>query len=308
MKILLLLMLSILGLNSVASPDCDYDFSISNVALMITENSQIVERNIIVSRGQNSPNGRCAIYRVFFGKGAANSYTRRAYSSSGQFVNYNLHRASNQTGVLKDFSDAININEFIEGEAPSKNTNYLSKYYAFVPGFLNNSIPRGIYSDNVQVSIYGFNQNSQNYNFEETTGLTVFFYVPTRLQISLVDEGDSFNANSTTKVLDFGLLQKNQQRGADLRVVSNSSYKVNLSSANGGKLKGPGTSVIHYGLKVNGSNVALPSSSTSIQIGAGSITSEEGDRFNLKFQILDETRNLQSGNYQDNLIITAIAN
>ena len=307
MKRILGIMSLLLSFTAWADPECEYRLSLSNATVQVTEASQVVELSASLYRGRDSSSSsRCDNYRIFFSKGLANSYQRRAYTILSQYMNYNLHRTNNQIGVLKDFGDAINVNEFLEGTSPNRSTTYTEKFYVAVPG-LSSTISKGIYVDNIQASVYAYKPSSGKYLYEDSASLTVYFFIPSNIDISLIDEGGTFDVSSTSKVIDFGNLEKGQQKGVDLRVVSNSSYKVRLSSANGSKLKGPGTSVVNYSLKVNGGSVSLPANS-AIEIGSGWATTNAGDKYNLKFQILDETKNLQSGLYQDNITITAIAN
>ena len=300
---------ALFSLNLMADPVCDYHFDLSNAVVLIEESSQVIQKDMEIWRGQNSPNGRCDRYRVFFSKGLANSYQRRAYNGFGHYVNYNLHSNINQTGVLKDSGDAVNNNEFLHGKAPEKYTHYTQSFFISVPGLETTLVRSGTYMDIVQVTIFGFNNNSGNYNFEETDNFIVLLYIPKRVQISLVDEGGVFDSSSTSKVLDLGLISQGQVRGADLRVVSNSSYQVKISSQNNGQLKQSQGDTINYSLKVNGGNVALSGSSTGpVTIGNGDLTSSAGDLFNLKFTILETTNQKSAGMYQDVLTITAIAN
>lgn len=296
-------------LSAMADPECDYHFQVGNATLEIMDNSQVVQQNLTVNRGKNSPDGRCKLYRVFFSKGLANNYQRKAFSDNGSSINYNLHQAINQSGILKDFGDAVTSNEFIEGQAPEKNTNYLNHFFVSVPGLAGNVIRSGIYSDNIQISIYGFNENSGNYLFEETGTLTVLFFVSKKLQVSLLDEGGAFDPSSTSKVLDFGYLTQNAEKAADLRVLSNGPYQIKISSQNNGRLKLAAGDTISYSLKVNNTNVALSGTSSSpVAIGSGTTTTNAGDKFNLKVRITEGTQNKSAGQYQDILTITAIAN
>ena len=309
MKKLVLIFLMSMPLLSMADPECDYHFDLSNAVILIEETSQVVQKDMEIWRGQNSPSGRCGLYRVFFSKGLANSYQRRAYNISGNYLNYNLHSNINQSGILKDLGDAVTNNEFLHGEAPEKHNHYSKSFFISMPGLSTTLVRSGTYLDIVQVTIYGYNENSGNYNFEEADYFTLLFHIPKRIQISLIDEGGAFDSSSTSKVLDFGLLAQGQVRGADLRVVSNASYQVNISSQNNGKLKMNQGDTINYSLKVNGSNVPLAGSSTApVLIGTGDLTTAAGDLFNLKFNILESTNYKSAGLYQDVLTITAIAN
>ena len=294
---------------SIAAPDCDYHFQLSNATVEVLEDSQVILQNILVNRGQNSPSGRCGLYRIYFSKGFSNSYQRRAFSLYGSSINYNLHENINQSGVLKDEGDAVNSNEFLQGSAPNKHTTYNKNFYISTPGVLDNASRSGTYYDILQVRIYGYNQSSGNYLFEESDTFTVVFYVPKKIQISLLDEGGVFDPSSTSKVLDFGILSQNQEKGADLRVLANGSYQIKVSSVNNGKLKLSQGDTIAYSLKVNNSPVSLlNSASAPVSIGSGNATQSGGDKFNLKVRITESTTHKSAGMYQDVLTITAIAN
>lgn len=307
MKFLILGLFTCWSLFTFAA-ECDYHFSLSNATIQIEDSAQVVQQNFSVNRGQNSPDGRCKLYRIFFSKGLANSYQRKAFTVLGTSLDYNLHQSINQAGTLKEFADAVASNEFIEGSAPDKFTNYSNRFFVAAPGQNNNIILAGTYVDVVQVSLYGYNENSGNYLFEETNNLTVLFLVAKKVQLSLIDEGGAFDASSTTKALDFGLMTQNQEKGVDLRVLSNGSYQLKLSSLNNGKMV-LGTESVQYALKVNGVNVSLSNSSgTPVAIGSGSNTSQAGDLYNMKVKINENVANKGAGLYQDVITITAIAN
>lgn len=294
---------------SFAAPECDYHFQISNATVEVLEDSQVILQNILVNRGPNSPNGRCDSYRIFFSKGQSNNYQRRAFNLLGSSINYNLHENINQSGALKDEGDAVNSNEFLQGSAPNKHTTYNKSFYISTPGLLDNASRSGTYYDILQVRIYGYNPSSNNYLFEASDTFTVVFYVPKKIQISLLDEGEAFDASSTSKVLDFGILSQNQEKGADLRVIANGPYQIKVSSLNNGNLKLSQGDTIAYSLKVNNSPVSLlNSASAPVSIGSGDATPSSGDKYGLKIKITESTTNKSAGMYQDVLTITAIAN
>lgn len=298
------LLIFFLSLSAFAG-DCDYHFSASNATIQVLDASQVIQQGLSLYRGVFSPRNQCNNHRIFFGKGLANSYQRKAVSLFNGSINYNLHSNINQSGILKEFGDALTAAEFLEGQAPDRNTTYSNRFFVSIPGFANGTARSGTFVDTVQISIYGYSESARRYVFEETQGLTLLFVVPKIVHVSLVDEGGEFDLNSTSKVLDFGILAKGQEKAADLRVVSNSSYKLYVSSMNNGNLKQSGGSTIKYSMRVNGGAISLGSSTA---LGSGDETTAAGDRYNLSFQILDSTSNLPAGLYQDNLTITATAN
>lgn len=310
MRKLIILFTILMSGMAFADPVCDYHFDLNNATFMADDNAQVIRQDIDVFRGQNSPFGRCSIYRLFFSKGLANSYQRTAVAPNGATIKYNLHPMINQNGILKDFNDAISPNERIEGLAPNKDTIYISPFYISTQGIMGQDFPAsGNYTDIVQISLYGFNENSGNYNFEETSPFTITFVVPKRILVSLIDEGSVFDASSTSKVMDFGNITQNQVKGADLRVVSNTPYQVRVSSTNNGNLKHTAGDTIGYSLKVNDATVSLANSANSpVSIGTGGMTNSAGARYNLKVQISGTTDDKKAGLYQDVITITAIAN
>lgn len=309
-KLGLLLITLFHNLLAFADPQCNYLFSLNNATYMADDTPQVIRQDIEISRGENSPDGRCEVYRIFFGKGLANSYQRKATAPNGATLNYNLHRQINQSGVLKDFNDALIDNERLEGFAPNRFTTYSNAFYVSTQGLAGQDFPAsGNYTDIVQVSLYGFNPNSQLYNFEQNRPFTITFTVPNRIFISLIDEGSVFDASSTSKVMDFGNITENQEKGVDLRVVSNTPYQVKVSSTNNGALKHAEGDTIDYIFRVNNSPVSLTSSATApVSIGIGNRTTAAGDRYNIKVRISGSVENKRSGLYQDMITISAIAN
>jgi hypothetical protein len=309
MKSFFTLMFLLFTFKSFAINDCDYNFQIANAVMEVLENSQVIQQNISLARGQNSPTAKCSNYRIYFSKGLSNNYQRKAYSLFGNTINYNLHKTINQSGTLKDYSDAVTSNEFLDGQANERYTTYTNRLFISVPGLANNIIRSGTYYDIVQVSLYALKDSNSVYTFEVTDTFTAVFYIAKNIQISLLDEGDIFDSSSTSKVLDFGILSQNQEKGADLRVLTNGSYQIKISSLNNGQLKLPSGDTIAYSLRVNNSTVSLSSSAASpVTIGSGDATSNAGDLYNLKVKITENTTNKSAGMYQDVITITAIAN
>ena len=307
MKVILMALVMVWS-STLLAAECDYGISVANATIQIEDAAQVVQQPFSVNRGQNSPTGRCRLYRVFFSKGLANNYQRSAFSLFNGSINYNLHPSINMSGTLKDFGDAVTAGEYIEGQAPEKNVTYTNRFFVSVPGQDNNLLLAGTYVDVVQVSIYGYNENSGKYLFDEAANLTTVLYVPKKVQVSILDEGQAFDAASTSKTLDFGIMEQNQEKGADLRILSNGSYRLNLSSLNNGRLV-QGTNSVAYSLRVNGSSVALTSSAGNpVQIGSGNITGQAGHLYNLKVKITESVANKSAGLYQDVITITAIAN
>jgi spore coat protein U-like protein len=291
---------------AVAAPDCDYSVNYGQVTAQVLETKQTLQQSITLTRGQHSPYGICGNYQFYFGKGSAQSYQRHAVSANGHVVKYNLHQNINLNGVLKEQPDALNPQEYVSLNAPDRFVNYHAPFYFSLPDLITqNYPPKGIYNDNVQVVIW--TNNEPGFVFDKATNLAVTIVVPTRLDISLVDVGGGFDASSTSKVFDFGNITENQEKSGDLRVLSNTPYELKMTSQNSGLLK-KGSSSINYMLTVNNIPVSL-TGSAPVSFASGTGTSGiNGESFNVRVKIIENTSGKPSGLYQDVITITAIAN
>lgn len=289
-----------------AGKDCEFDLTFSQVTAQVLDTEQVLLNSINLYRGKDPP-GRCSNYRLFFSKGSAQSYQRVA-KFNGSNVSYNLHNNINKAGILKEQPDALGISEWVDFNAPNRETNYSANFFVSIPGFFTQNFPpKGTYTDNINVVVWVVKNG--NYDFDETTSLAVSIIVPTRLDISLVDEGGTFDASSLSKVFDFGAITQNQIKSADIVVRSNTPYQLKMSSQNGGKLKLGSSSTIGYLITSNGSNVGVTTPSTEVIFGSGSGNSGvSGDRFNIKVQINEGTSSKAAGLYEDVVTITAVAN
>lgn len=301
MKWILLILLT----TATAHADCPLDVVIANATVQLTDDPQTLPQDVLIERGSSS-SGRCRNYRIYFSKGYSNNYQRKAYSYSGRALDYNIHPNINKAGILKEIGDATSANEYLSGQSPDRNTSYANRFFLAVPALTSSSMS-GTYYDVIQAQIYS-NLNG-NLDYERSESITFVFVVTKNIDISLVDENAQFDPNSTTKVLDFGNITQGDEKGADLRVVSNTPYQVRMSAMNNGVLRYSPSASISYSMKVNGSTVGLSSSASSpVTFGSGNATSAAGDRYNLRIQITGSTNGLPAGLYQDAVTITAIAN
>jgi hypothetical protein len=293
---------------AVEAKECDYTLTLSNATVQPTSSGQVIQQNFVIRRDKN-PDQTCANYRLYFGKGIANSYQRKAFNNQFEPYNYNLHQNINLNGTLKEFNDALNATEFIQGTTAIRRTDYSGSFYLSLPALSSQTNQRaGLYRDIVTISTFRL-ESDNSLEFEASNAYQVNINIPVLLNISLVNEGEPFNINSTSKVLDFGNMEVNQVLGADMIVNSNTPYQLRVSSFNNGKMIN-GTSLVGYSLQVNNSTVALGSSKSSpVTVASESDPSPvAGDRFNMKVKILSIPTGASTGVYQDSITITAIAN
>lgn len=306
MKSIILCALLLVTQFAFAGADCDFNVTFSQVTAQVLETEQVLQNGINLYRGKD-PTGICATYRLFFGKGNAQSYQRVA-RANGVSVSYNLHNNINKAGILKEQGDALNTAEWVDMYAPDRYTNYAVPFYISIPDlFTQNFPPKGVYTDNINVTVFVVKNGA--FNYDAVTNLAISIIVPTRLDISLVDVGGSFDASSLSKVFDFGSLEQNQEKSADLVVRSNTPYSLKMSSQNGSKLKQGTAGTINYLVTSNGNNISVDTPNNEVIFANGNGTAGvNGDRFNIKVKINEATGSKVAGLYQDVITITAIAN
>lgn len=286
--------------------DCNYNLSFANVTALVQDTDQVIQHDFSLSRNGSNNSNNCRNYRIFFSKGQANSYQRKAYVNSAS-VNYNLHRLVNMAGILKQYGDAGASNEYLEGMAQDRYSTYQQRIFVSIPSLASQNFPSsGNYVDNIQASLYNIRSNG-TLVLSDTKNFSVTFIVNKKIEISLVDEGAPSDPTSTTKILDFGNLEQNLEKAADLRVVSNTPYQVWVSAYNRGNLKHAQGEGISYSMKVNNYSIPL-SIGLPWPIGVGNETSSSGDRYNMRFKITESTEGKPTGLYQDIITITAAAN
>lgn len=294
---------------SQAEAACDYHLQLTNPTIEVADTEQVLQQNIQVRRGVNSDLTGCSDYRIYFSKGGANSYERKASSATGKLISYNLHKDINKSGVLKDFNDALTDSERLQGSAPEKELDYSMPYYVSLPGIFEQNFPKNDnYTDSVQANLYSYNTTSGEQVFQESKVLAMTYIVPRKMAVSLVNEGALFDASATKKVLNFGNLAQPTELGADIIIQSNTPYDVTLSSMNNGLLKHTQGETISYALKVNTLVIDLStSSSIPVKVGDGLETTTSGNRYNVKVSITGYKANKLAGLYQDSITVSVIA-
>lgn len=299
---------------NTAFADCDYELSVPTFTYAVGDINPTASGTIQVSRGQGGNNSSCTNFFLAFTKGWAGNYNRRGMNITtwNGYLYYNLYKNSNATGVLKEPSDITSTNEVIFDtltKGQSKNLNY---FFALSPIDASSPPNAGTYYDVVQVQLY-----SGTYNniiaYEGYRNLYVYMNVSKFTSLSLVDTGGPYDGNQTSKTLDFGELEENEQLGFDVRIVSNAGYILKVSSSNNGVLKRIGGSGVNsdivYDFYANNSKKTLTSSAASpvtIASGTGK-TPSGGAQVPVRVQIKSVT-DKDPGTYQDYVTLSVISN
>lgn len=304
MRVLCTVVLLFFSLTGYAQ-NCNYQLNLGNFTASVQDIGQVLPHTLDLLLPQNSPQGPCENYRVYFAKGQANSYQRRAYSA-GNSLEYNLYQSVNMGVILKDFGDA-GPGEFITGYAPTKNVSYPSTFYVEVKS--KNTlfaVPPGVYTDTLPLNVYAVRSNG-SIQYQVSRWMTLAFNVPRYAELSIVPENAPHDPQSTVYVMDFGLMQPQQELRADLRIKANVPYGLRVSSTNGGQLrKSPSTTVVPYQLRFADGAWFAPTNSPSWLGQETSGTTISGRSYKIRVK-LGNFAALDDGDYQDTLTFTVEA-
>lgn len=303
-KTYLLISFFILFLNSAGAQDCNYQVDLAgSLTGSLKREQRVVEESFTITRPNNSSTPRCQNTEIYFGKGQANSYERKAYSGTSS-VDYNIYASSALGSVLKDYPDA-NPGEFISVLTPDRNVPISKSFFIKLVSLDSVFSTRpGVYNDVVPVNFYSRRNNGQ-IELQTTRFISILIEVPRFVELSLVPENSPHNPNSTSYMMNFGQMNSGQELGADLRVVGNVGFGVMMSSANGSKLVHANDSV-DYQIKVGqaGYQSLAPAGALYQVAKRNQSTSLDGQRYNLKVRLDQVDESLKSGTYEDVITIT----
>lgn len=265
------------------------------------------QRDIVVKRS-GSPSNPCRKFHLAITTGAAGNFNRLMFKTSDSF-GYNLYQNAGLSNILRDHPSVANSAQVIDSRFPGNTTSKtvsLFMNYPIPP--YQSTVPAGNYSDTVSLKLYRGDWNDGG-PLEDLLNLTPNLMVPTYIGLSLVNSGGLFNAGDTYQLLDFSTLTNGESLGFDIRVESNISYHVRMSSANNGNLKrNAGSDLIAYDLKVNGISQVLSSSmSTPVIVASHSGTTARGGLQHPVLVTIGSVANKTAGTYQDTITIEAIA-
>lgn len=165
----------------------------------------------------------------------------------------------------------------------------------------------GSYEDEVELLLYDANGPS---------GAPTVSKQPLRLRITMdqvVDmqifaSGESYGFGSPDYTLSYDILLPGESRSAELGVLANVSYSVELQSEHGGVLLSADSSdTINYQLQFDGNPVDLAGGGTVTAVSGQPPTSPAGTQFPIAVEILPYSELPLAGLYQDTISITVQA-
>lgn len=246
--------------------------------------------------------GSASSYFVTFSAGGSGDFLNRELRLGNEALKYQVYdSAGSQRTVLKALPSAT-ASEILSGALTTEGEIQELTYVMVVdPGQVKSAGP---YADTFIVTLYSGTLE----DYTEEDAITVLFTVPVAetTQLSLLASSSPFDPAVRSTLMDFGVLQSDDERRVDLRVRSNAGYSVSLESENNGMLKHtqPGVAtVVPYTLRLAGTVVNLGAGLQTPVSQPGRLTGADGDVYDVSVSI-GEVSGAVAGTYRDVVTIT----
>lgn len=219
-------------------------------------------------------------------------------------TNYNIFTPSEV--IARDLSGPLTASSVASGTfaATASLQTASSQFSVRLPA--EQFVRQGTYTDAVDLTLYRGSPSAPGTAVQvERRTVQITSVTSTVAQIGLVETGGAGGAGSPDFSFDFGPLSPGLSRSVDLVFRANSSYLVQVSSANGGRLRNinrTGEITIPYTFRYNGSAYNLSSRST-IGLSLLSGTGIDYARGTVEVQI-GAFSNAPSGLYEDVVTFT----
>lgn len=271
--------------------------------------------------------GSCTIL-VGATTGGSDTGTNRTLASGSNTLSFNVYTDSQLQNTWRNPPNA-NTNQVVSysfTSSPTRQTQTLTFYYNVPPQQLTSTnvlVPTGTYSRQVYFYIYTGTVNNPG-SAVSSTSVNFQAAVQSDMQVSVVQQGSSFNASSTSQTVTLQTidLQTAATGALDLWVRANTGFKLQLASQNKGVMKYSANpsdpSAVPYTLsvKVNGTYTPVTLSSTATLSAASSATGIGGTDYPISIAVTNlsntasfpTTQSLPlAGSYADVVTITGIA-
>ena len=218
-------------------------------------------------------------------------------------VDYGLFSANGVSRLSVDGSPAT-AQETLTGSFPSGSKKHDRITLPFLVDVFPSNLPApGLYRITLRANLY-----SSSYPPSGAIADSVIFYVSVQVggfyDVSVMPSGGTYSVSSTTTALDFGILQPDVSKGADLLVKANIPYALSLSSANGSALVNPSDgSKVPYSLASNGTPVLLSAGAQTLAQSGASQSYAVPTRYALLATILSFSQLPTEGSFSDTITI-----
>lgn len=262
--------------------------------------------NMTLTVKANTNDGGCNFF-IDFSSGGGGSYnTRRMLQGSDPWP-YDVLKTLSPVQSLKSLAEATSSNDVLTGVMPGYAGNDTQVTLNFwVQRDSSNPWRRaGNYTDNFSINLYKGNLSS--YSFVANRSMSTNNNAQKQVDISVLPPGGSFDLAIVTQTLDFGQLSTNQTRSADIRIKTNSGYKLRASSLNGGRLKHvTDNKHINYSASFSGASYGL-SSPKEVASANNTVVSPASGILVPVTVTIGSVTGAQNGDYEDTITLSVVA-
>lgn len=287
-----------------AEPCAQMQLQVNNTNADTTFNPAV---NVTVVVKADTNDGGCNFFLDFSNGGASSYNTRRMLQGSEQWP-YDILKTLSPVQSLKPISQATSANDVLSSTMPGYAGNdYQRQLQFWVQRDDSNPWRKaGNYTNDFVVTLYKGTLN--NYTFVSSRQVSVNNNAQKKVDLSVIPTGGVFDIADVTEVLDFGILSSGLTKSCDIRVKTNSGFRLMASSENGGRLKHESENRhIDYSIKFNNTDYNL-SSSREVANGGGNnvVSPATGILVPVTVQI-GNVSNARAGNYSDTITLSLTA-
>ncbi len=259
---------------------------------------------------------------IQFSRGSSSTFDPRTMSLNGVALNYNLYDTTNPYGILMNRANGTSWDNFITLDTNGLTGSFVENFSFDIKIPAGQSVLNGTYTDSKKITIklFGFlGPNAPSHTpFSLATAKkaklldsqkrTIKATAAFEFKLSLVARNAAFDFTSSTYNLDFGILDPSESLEADLIIDSHESYSINVTSAQGNKMKHTLVNeYVDYSFSFDGSPITLAAGVSTPLVTSAAASFTPGDRYPIDITvatIIDEP----AGDYEDNLTFTITAN
>ena len=246
--------------------------------------------------------GSCS-YFLTFSSGQAGSYSRQM-RDGGNNLQYQLFDSPSQSNILKDLPSA-SAGEVLQGTLDGREEPQHDFYLVLPP---QQVVPPGVYQDTITITLYEGTLSS--YTEIRSRNVRLQAVVGEQIDVSITDNAMPFDTGQTSRIIDFGILTEGETSIFDILVRSNAGYTVTLESQNSGAMRildPTDPSIVPYVFQVNGAAINLSGGNPVTVSNSVARTPPGGITHDVEVTV-GEIGEATAGNYEDNIMITVIAN
>lgn len=237
-------------------------------------------------------------------QGGAVSSSQRVLLNGSANLPIQFYSDVTRTQVIKDFPEAGVVGDVLFGHYNADDGPIKTLYIR--PMILSSGLYSrfGLFTNSFNIKT--FIGTPASYIFDRQKSLQVSYVQPKRIDLSLVESGESFNPSDNSQDVNFGNLVEGDSRSFDVIVNYNAGYELRLNSTHAGFMRHSSLAAkVPYVLYADGQMVSLVGSDvSSVVASVGSWAAPAGGRrIPMRVQV-GALNQAPPGQYQDQILMS----